>query len=253
MKYNTKLSFRAIIAVCLLSLAAIHASAQRISMVSYEQNWSDNEGTLTLKNNTSNKINNVRFRIIYYAMDGTQLDYKDYSEDVDIDPGMTRRVDIPAFEHRREYCYYTSQGLSNSVRFKVGFKELGSEDETEPQIQEITSSVNETSEHPFTIVDKMPSFKGNVNAWLAQHIQYPAAAAERGAQGVVIVRFIVNKDGSVSDISVVRSIDSDLDKEAIRLVGNMPKWNPGLADGKPARVWFTLPVSFKLQKKLIMN
>lgn len=100
---------------------------------------------------------------------------------------------------------------------------------------------------PLTIAEKMPSFKGNVNQWLSQHIVYPAAAAENNVQGKVIVRFVVGKDGSVSQASVVRSVDPALDREALRAVNSMPKWNPGMNNGQPAAVWFTLPVTFRLQ------
>ena len=100
---------------------------------------------------------------------------------------------------------------------------------------------------PLTIAEKMPSFKGNVNAWLASHLNYPAVAAENGVQGKVIVRFVVGKDGSVSQASVVRSVDPALDREALRVVNLMPNWNPGMNNGQPAAVWFTLPVTFKLQ------
>ena len=93
----------------------------------------------------------------------------------------------------------------------------------------------------------MPSFKGNVNAWLASHLNYPAVAAENGVQGKVIVRFVVGKDGSVSQASVLRSVDPALDREALRVVNLMPNWNPGMNNGQPAAVWFTLPVIFKLQ------
>ena len=100
---------------------------------------------------------------------------------------------------------------------------------------------------PLTIAEKMPSFKGNVNAWLASNLNYPAVAAENGVQGKVIVRFVVGKDGSVSQASVVRSVDPALDREALRVVNLMPNWNPGMNNGQPAAVWFTLPVTFKLQ------
>lgn len=105
----------------------------------------------------------------------------------------------------------------------------------------------EVENKPLTIAEKMPSFKGNVNQWLASHLQYPAVAAENGVQGKVIVRFVVGKDGSVSQASVVRSVDPALDREALRAVNSMPKWNPGMNNGQPAAVWFTLPVTFKLQ------
>lgn len=98
-----------------------------------------------------------------------------------------------------------------------------------------------------TIAEQMPSFKGNVNAWLSSHLSYPAVAAENGIQGKVIVKFVVGKDGSVSQAQVVRGVDPSLDKEAIRAVNSMPRWNPGMNNGQPASVWFTLPVTFKLQ------
>lgn len=100
---------------------------------------------------------------------------------------------------------------------------------------------------PLTTAEKMPSFKGNVNAWLAEHLQYPAVAAANGVQGRVIVRFVVGKDGSISQASIIRSVDPALDREALRCVNTMPNWNPGYDQGEPVAVWFTLPVTFKLQ------
>ena len=99
----------------------------------------------------------------------------------------------------------------------------------------------------FTVAEQMPSFKGNVNQWLSQNLTYPAVAAENGIQGRVIVNFVVEKDGSISNVQVVRSVDPALDKEAVSVVKRMPKWNPGMNNGQPARVKFTLPVTFKLQ------
>ena len=99
----------------------------------------------------------------------------------------------------------------------------------------------------FDIAEQMPSFKGNVNQWLAQNLSYPAVAAENGIQGRVIVNFVVEKDGSISNVQVVRSVDPALDREAVNTVKRMPKWNPGMNNGQPARVKFTLPVTFKLQ------
>lgn len=99
----------------------------------------------------------------------------------------------------------------------------------------------------YTIVERMPSFKGNINQWLAQNVNYPKDAAEKGIQGRVIVRFIVGKDGTVSDASIVRGVDPELDREALRVTMAMPKWNPGYNNGKTANVWFTYPIIFKLQ------
>ena len=99
----------------------------------------------------------------------------------------------------------------------------------------------------FDIAEQMPSFKGNVNQWLSQNLTYPAVAAENGIQGRAIVNFVVEKDGSISNVQVVRSVDPALDREAVNVVKRMPKWNPGMNNGQPARVKFTLPVTFKLQ------
>lgn len=99
---------------------------------------------------------------------------------------------------------------------------------------------------PLTTAEKMPSFNGNINEWLSLHIVYPAVAAENGIEGIVIVRFVVGKDGSISQASVVRSVDPSLDREALRVVNSMPKWNPGLDNGEPVAVWFTYPVHFRL-------
>lgn len=99
----------------------------------------------------------------------------------------------------------------------------------------------------FTVAEQMPTFKGNVNQWLANNLQYPAVALENGIQGRVIVKFVVGRDGSVSQAQVVRGVDPALDREALRAVNSMPKWNPGMNNGQPANVWFTLPVTFKLQ------
>ena len=99
----------------------------------------------------------------------------------------------------------------------------------------------------FDIAEQMPSFKGNVNQWLASNLSYPAIAAENGVQGCVIVQFVVEKGGSVSNVQVVRSIDPALDHEAVRVVKSMPKWNPGMNNGQPIRVKYTLPITFRLQ------
>ena len=96
----------------------------------------------------------------------------------------------------------------------------------------------------------MPQFPGGPSAmmtFVATTIRYPEAAVKSNTQGRVVVSFVVNTDGSVSDAHVRRSISPELDAEALRVVGNMPQWTPGLQDGKPVRVKYTLPITFKLQ------
>ncbi|MBQ9499634.1 MAG: energy transducer TonB [Bacteroidaceae bacterium] len=102
----------------------------------------------------------------------------------------------------------------------------------------------------FEIVEEPTTFPGGDAAlmqWLSKNIKYPAIAQENGTQGRVTVRFVVERDGSVSNAEVVRGVDPYLDKEALRVVNSMPKWNPGKQRGKAVRTRFTLPVTFRLQ------
>lgn len=102
----------------------------------------------------------------------------------------------------------------------------------------------------FDVVENMPEFPGGMAAlmqYLGKNIKYPTIAQENGTQGRVIVQFVVNKDGSIVDPKVVRSVDPYLDKEAIRVISAMPKWKPGMQRNKPVRVKYTVPVSFRLQ------
>jgi protein TonB len=102
----------------------------------------------------------------------------------------------------------------------------------------------------FEVVEKMPSFPGGNAAmmqYLSKNIKYPTISQENGVQGRVVVQFVVNKDGSIVDIKVLRGVDPYLDKEAVRVVSAMPKWTPGEQRNKPVRVKYTLPVMFRLQ------
>lgn len=101
----------------------------------------------------------------------------------------------------------------------------------------------------FEIVEQNPSFPGGNEAlmkWLSKNLKYPASAQENNIQGRVMVQFVVNKDGSIVDPKVIKSVDPALDKEALRVVSAMPKWQPGKQRGKTVRVRFTLPVTFRL-------
>lgn len=102
----------------------------------------------------------------------------------------------------------------------------------------------------FDVVEQQPQFPGGMgalNQWLGSNIKYPAMAAENGIEGRVIVQFVVERDGSVSGVHVVRGVDPSLDKEATRVVAQMPKWIPGKQNGQAVRSRFTVPVTFRLQ------
>ena len=103
----------------------------------------------------------------------------------------------------------------------------------------------------FEVVEQMPEFPDGGMAglmqFLSKNIKYPTIAQENGTQGRVTVQFVVNKDGSIVDAKVLRGVDPYLDKEALRVIGTMPKWKPGMQRGKPVRVKYTVPVMFRLQ------
>lgn len=101
----------------------------------------------------------------------------------------------------------------------------------------------------FDVVEQMPSFPGGQAAlmnYLNSNIKYPVIAEENGIQGRVVVQFVVGKDGSISNVHVVKSVDPSLDKEAVRVVKNMPRWIPGKQNGQSVTVRYTLPVTFRL-------
>lgn len=102
----------------------------------------------------------------------------------------------------------------------------------------------------FTAVEESPKFPGGDKAmydFLSKNIRYPEMAAQNNIQGRVTVQFVVEKDGSIGEVKVVRGKDPDLDKEAVRVVKSMPKFIPGKMNGQAVRVWYTLPINFKLQ------
>ena len=93
-----------------------------VTMVSYEQSWLDTEGTLALRNNLDEDIHNVVFQIIYLDMSDNPLDYEEFSKKVDIAPGMTKKIDIPAYEYARHYHYYKTKDEFHNPAFKIKFK-----------------------------------------------------------------------------------------------------------------------------------
>ena len=102
----------------------------------------------------------------------------------------------------------------------------------------------------FDVVEQMPSFPGGMAAlmaYLQKSIKYPPVAEENGIQGRVVCTFVVERDGSVTDVKVAKSVDPSLDKEAVRVVSAMPRWIPGKQNGQSVRVKYTLPVTFRLQ------
>lgn len=114
----------------------------------------------------------------------------------------------------------------------------------------VVEEEEESAQQIFTVVEEMPKFPGGDSEllkFIAKSIKYPVIAQENGIQGRVICSFVVNRDGSVVDAEVLRGVDPSLDKEALRVIATMPKWTPGKQRGKPVRVKYTVPITFRLQ------
>ena len=122
--------------------------------------------------------------------------------------------------------------------------------ENEPEeVEEETLENTLVEESVFDAVEQMPEFPGGrdqLNKYYESNLRYPEVAIENGIQGRVIVQFIVNTDGSISDPTVIRSVDPACDEEALRVINSMPHWTPGQTNGKNVRVRYTLPVTFRL-------
>ena len=133
--------------------------------------------------------------------------------------------------------------------------EINTEDDKDVEVviaAPVEAPVEEEEEEVvFVVVETMPEFPGGQQAlfkYLSENVKYPVIAQENGIQGRVICQFVVNKDGSIVEVELVRSGgDASLDKEAVRVIKSMPKWKPGKQRGKAVRVKYTVPVNFRLQ------
>ncbi len=153
-------------------------------------------------------------------------------------------------EHRTIYqkeaatATYGEEGKNGAVLITL------KKENTPPRDQKPVKKESKSDE-VFVVVEEQPSFKEGVKAmmnFIESEMKYPVIAKEKGIQGRVIVNYIVEKDGSITNPQIVRGVDPSLDKEAIRIIEAMPKWNPGLQRDERVRVKYTLPISFKLDE-----
>ena len=151
-----------------------------------------------------------------------------------------------------------SEQVENGVIGGDSLAQVSETEKTTPAVKSTTKTGKITAERSapkkvfkgkvYDLVDEMPSFPGGLEElykWIDNNVQYPAVARENGIEGRVILKFIVEKDGSLSDSTVIHSVHPMVDREALRLVGQMPKWNPGKRAGIPVRVRCCLPIKFK--------
>jgi protein TonB len=133
----------------------------------------------------------------------------------------------------------------------ITFSSLKAQTDTEGEIEPYTVKTDTTiTGEVFTIVEQMPEFPGGekaLNDFISKNLKYPQMAIENGVQGKVWMGFIVGKDGTVSNIEVVRGIGGGCDQEALRVLKLMPKWNPGKQSGRPVIVKFRIPINFTIK------
>ena len=149
-----------------------------------------------------------------------------------------------------------SQDDLSKINTAIGAFDVTGNDEAAGEVLKAKESIaqpeppKEEETKVFDVVEQMPSFPGGPSAlfeYLSKNIKYPVVAEENGIQGRVIVSFVVERDGSITDVRVVKSVDPSLDKEAQRVVKSMPRWIPGKQNGSAVRVKYTVPVTFRLQ------
>ena len=142
------------------------------------------------------------------------------------------------------------KGEAVRVRFTlpVTFRLDGGEESKPAEVKQVVKTSTQ-GEEIFNVVEQMPEYPGGMEElmkFLQRNVKYPKEAQEQGKQGRVIVQFVVNKDGSITDAKIAKSVDPQLDAEALRVVNAMPNWTPGKQKGEPVRTRFTLPVTFRL-------
>ena len=142
----------------------------------------------------------------------------------------------------------TQTKVAISIADVKGNDELNGKDIAE--LKEVITKAPEAEEKTYTMVEQMPQFPGGdreLLSFIAKNLHYPTIAQEKGIQGKVFVRFVVSATGDVKDVKVMRSLDPYCDKEAIRVIQSLPKWIPGRQRGRNVPVYYTVPITFKLQ------
>ena len=154
-----------------------------------------------------------------------------------------KRIDhINVLKEKAATEIYGAEGINGVIEIKT----------KKPVLLDVvvkTEAQTEPDDKPFDVVEQMPEFPGGQEAmmqFLRQEVKYPKEAEEKGLQGRVVVRYIIEKDGSISEVEIAKSVNEYLDAEAIRVVNAMPKWIPGKQKGENVRVKFTLPITFRL-------
>lgn len=170
---------------------------------------------------------------------------------------VTQIAIVDADKVKNEVIDMEQQKEDNTARGVVnqeGQDDVDNFKAVQEQVQVVPEPVVEKHEPEkiFVAVEQPAEFPGGPAAmmkWLSNNIRYPESAQQNGISGRVVVKFVVEKDGSIGSPSIVKGVDRDLDQEALRVVKRMPKWQPGKNNGQPVRSYFNLPVTFRLQNQ----
>ena len=161
-------------------------------------------------------------------------------------PVIKKDEEVSEVDEIKGQAELTESKVAISIADVKGNDELNGKDIAD--LKEVI--VKETETKPYTMVEQMPQFPGGEKellSYISKNLKYPPVAAENGIQGKVYIRFVVSATGDVKDVQVVRSLDPYCDKEAVRVISSLPKWIPGRQNGRNVPVYYTVPITFKLQ------
>ena len=220
-------------------------------------NYQDKDGILVFRQNK--QVSKDAPKIIFGEPNGPEplfvLNGKVATREqvMSLDPSTIDNINVMKNkEALEEYASHFNADTSNGIIFvntKDYVKNGGSRDVASVRVK---AKKPQDIENIFDVVEHMPEFPGGtaeMMKYLSMNIRYPEAARKAGTQGRVLVNFVVEADGTISNANVLRSVSEELDAEAIRVIQNMPKWKPGMQNGQAVRVKYTIPISFRLNSK----
>ncbi len=185
-----------------------------------------------------------------------EMEIPEVPEEVLATVQVTQIAIVDADQVKNEVMDMEEQKEDNTARGVVNQEGSDDADKFKAVVEQVVVKEPEPEkpkeEEIFQAVEQQAEFPGGTEAlmkWLSQNIRYPEAAQQNDIQGRVVVRFVVEKDGSIGQATIAKGVDKDLDREALRVVNKMPKWQPGKNNGIAVRSYFNLPVTFKLQNQ----
>lgn len=185
-----------------------------------------------------------------------EMEIPEVPEEVLATVQVTQIAIVDADQVKNEVMDMEEQKEDNTARGVVNQEGSDDADKFKAVVEQVVVKEPEPEkpkeEEIFVAVEQMAEFPGGQAAlmkWLSQNIRYPEAAQQNDIQGRVVVKFVVEKDGSIGQATIAKGVDKDLDREALRVVKKMPKWQPGKNNGVAVRSYFNLPVTFKLQNQ----